>query len=151
MTEQEYLTGRVDDQIAWYDRKSAANQKAFKILRIIEIAAAVVIPLLAGQVGAGRGVLPWVIGGLGATVAIAAGLLSLYRLQENWIQYRATCEGLRHEKFLYLTRVEPYAVDEAFRLFVQRVESLVSKEHSNWAQYMREATGPSEGGGAPGA
>ncbi len=139
MTEQEYLTQRVEHQITWYDRKSLSNQRAFKALRIIEITAAAAIPLLAGQVDTGDTRLKWVVGLLGSAVAIVAGLLSLYRLQENWIEYRVTCEALKHEKFLYLSRVEPYAVPNPFPLFVQRVESLISKEHSNWAQYITAA------------
>ncbi len=31
--ETEYFQQRLDDQIDWYDNKSAANQKAFKRLR----------------------------------------------------------------------------------------------------------------------
>ena len=137
MTEQEYFTQRVDDQINWYDRKSMMSQNIFKRLRFTEIVAAAAIPLLAGQVDPARASLKWVVGILGALVAIIAGLLSLYRLQENWIEYRVTCEALKHEKFLYETRVGPYAVSEPFPLFVERVESLISKEHSNWAQYVR--------------
>jgi len=31
MGEAEYLEQRLDDQINWYDRKSAANQAAYKL------------------------------------------------------------------------------------------------------------------------
>jgi hypothetical protein len=147
MTEQEYLAQRVDDQISWYDRKSLQNQKTFKRLRIIEIVAAAAIPLLAGQIDTGGSALKWVVGALGSIVAIVAGLLSLYRLQENWIEYRVTCEALKHEKFLYLSRVGPYAVPEPFPVFVERVESLISKEHSNWAQYVKAAPAQAAKGG----
>src|SRR6202042_1603438 len=37
---------RLEDQIAWYDRKSSANQRYFKRIKIVEIAAAAFIPLL---------------------------------------------------------------------------------------------------------
>ena len=47
MEEAEYLEQRLDDQINWYDKKSSANQAAFKRLRLIEIIAAAAIPLLA--------------------------------------------------------------------------------------------------------
>ncbi|MDH3287817.1 MAG: DUF4231 domain-containing protein [Betaproteobacteria bacterium] len=46
--EAEYLEQRLDDQINWYSKKSAANQAAHKRLRLIEIIAAASIPLLAG-------------------------------------------------------------------------------------------------------
>jgi len=43
---------------------------------------------------------------------------------------------LKKEKFLFQTAVDPYDGADAFRVLVQRVEGLVSKENTNWAQYM---------------
>jgi hypothetical protein len=37
MDEQEYLTSRLDDQIAWYDKKGQAAQKGYKRLRTFEV------------------------------------------------------------------------------------------------------------------
>jgi Protein of unknown function (DUF4231) len=76
-----------------------------------------------------------VVGLLGMAVTIIAGVLSLGQHQEHWIEYRAVCEGLKKEKFLFQTRVEPYNGDNAFQLLIQRVETLVSKENTNWVQY----------------
>jgi hypothetical protein len=39
LSEQEYLENRLDDQIDWYDRKSQWNQRWFKRLRLVEVAA----------------------------------------------------------------------------------------------------------------
>lgn len=136
MEESEYIRDRVDHQIAWYDGKSLTSQRAYKALRIIEIAAAAMIPLLVGYADQFSG-MKLLVGGLGVCVAMVAGLLSLYRFQENWTGYRATCETLRHEKFLFVTRTEPYHREAPFGLFVQRVESLISSEHSSWTQYIR--------------
>jgi hypothetical protein len=35
------------------------------------------------------------------------------------------------------TSAEPYKVDDPFGLFVQRVESLISKENTTWSQYIK--------------
>ena len=61
-----------------------------------------------------------------------ASLLALLRLQEHWINYRATAEGLKTEKFLFLTQTQPYDTGNAFHLLVQRVEALLSKESAQW-------------------
>ena len=37
---------RLEDQIAWYDRKSVSNQRAYRRIKITEILAAAVIPFL---------------------------------------------------------------------------------------------------------
>ena len=66
-------------------------------------------------------------------------MLGLFQYQELWTGYRTTCEALKQEKYLFLTRTEPYDEIEPFPLFVQRIENLISTEHSNWIQRMRAA------------
>jgi ABC-type bacteriocin/lantibiotic exporter with double-glycine peptidase domain len=140
--ETEYLEQRLDDQINWYGKKSASNQAAYKRLRLIEIIAASSIPLLAGysqisgHVGMTIGV---IIGVMGLIVAVIAGIVSLYRFQENWNEFRASGESLKQEKYLYLARVEPYDGEQPFVLLVQRVEALLKSETTGWAQAMRVA------------
>jgi hypothetical protein len=135
MAPEEYIEQRLNDQISWYDRKSATNQRWFKRLRFAEIVAAAIIPFLSGFAG---GSLPIkvAIGALGVVVAVIASVLGLLNLQEHWIEYRATAESLGKEKFLFLTQTEPYDNDDAFHLLVQRVEALLSKENADWAQSM---------------
>ena len=79
------------------------------------------------------------IGLIGLTVAVLAGIVSLYRFQENWNEYRAVAESLKQEKYLYLARAEPYSGDQPFELLVQRVETLLKSETTGWAQAMRAA------------
>jgi hypothetical protein len=132
---EEYIEQRLTDQINWYDRKSGTNQRWFKGLRFIEIVAAATIPFLSGFAGDSLPV-KIAIGVLGVVVAVIAAVLGLLHFQEHWIQYRATAESLRKEKFLYLTQTEPYDKEDAFHLLVQRVEALLSKETTDWAQSM---------------
>jgi len=136
MNEDEYVQTRVDGQIDWYNRKSEANQRWFRVLRIVEIVAAASIPLLAGYADT-LAPIKLVVGSLGLLVAVIAGVLGLYQFQELWTGYRTTCEALKQEKYLFITKTEPYDELEPFPLFVQRIENLISKEHSNWIQQMR--------------
>jgi hypothetical protein len=133
MTEDKYLSARVDDQIDWYDRKSQSAQKNFKQLRGCEIIAAALIPLIAGFAEAPFPV-TLIVGILGACIAIIAAFISLNQYQENWIGYRTICETMKHEKYLFLTKVAPYHQQDAFALFVQRIEGLVSKENTQWSK-----------------
>ena len=137
MNEEEYLKERLDDQLAWYGTKSKYNQNWYKGLRLSEIVSAALIPFLSGmgdKVPYGA----WFIGALGVLIAIASATSSLSKFHENWIQYRTTVEQLKHEKFLYLARVKPYDLDDRFSLLVERVESLISKENSYWAQSIKK-------------
>ena len=130
---EEYIEQRLNDQIGWYDRKSTANQRWFKRLRFAEIVAAATIPFLSGFADKSSSI-KIAIGALGVFVAVIASVLGLLQLQVHWMQYRATAELLRKEKFLFLTQTDPYNKDDAFHLFVQRVEALLSKENTEWAQ-----------------
>jgi hypothetical protein len=132
---EEYIEQRLSDQIGWYDRKSGTNQRWFKWLRFTEIVAAATIPFLSGFADNSFSI-KIAIGALGVVVAVIASLLGLLHLQERWIEYRATAESLRREKFLFLTQTEPYDKDDAFHLLVQRVETLLSKETAEWVQSM---------------
>jgi hypothetical protein len=137
MTSDEFIKQRVDAQIDWYDQKSKWNQKYYKYLRISEIIAATSIPLLTGYITLENSGVKFIVGFLGFFIAIITSIVSLYHFQENWIKYRTTCESLRHEKYLFLTKTEPYSIDDSFSLFVQRIESLISTENTKWSQHIK--------------
>ncbi len=129
MNDSEYFQQRLDDQINWYSDKSSLCKSRYGGLRIVEIVAAAIIPLLSGMnVEYGN----WIIGSLGMLIAIAAATGNLFKYHENWMQYRATSEALKHEKFMFLGRTAPYDGDNRFPVLVQRVEGLISKENSTW-------------------
>lgn len=132
----------MEDQYKWYSNKSRTNKKIFNFLRIAEIIAAALIPFLSGLLinmddFKTLGII--IIGVLGMTVTVIAGVLSPGRYQENWIEFRKTSETLKREKFLFETQVEPYNADNRFNLLVQTVESLLAKENTDWSQYMLKA------------
>lgn len=139
MNPEEYLQSRVDDQIAWYSRKSKSNQYWFKTLKLVEIAAAAIIPFVAGMNGSIH-CSSWILGFLGVVVAICASVTGVFHHQENWINYRATSESLKHEKYLFLTQSGSYSDEDSFESFVQRVETLISKENSTWAASGKKPT-----------
>ncbi len=134
MEEREYIEQRLDDQIAWYDRKSQWNQQWHKRLRLIEIICACSIPFIL-SFASNNVVMTGLAGLFGVIVAVVASVISLYKFEENWVAYRTTCETLRHEKFLHATQSKPYESPNAFALLVQRVESMISKENTEWHQY----------------
>jgi len=133
---------RLEDQIAWYDRKSQENQRWFKALKICQIVTAAAIP-----VAAGVGAKAWLVGGGGALIVVLEGIQQLQQYQQNWTTYRSTCERLKHEKFLFLGRAGPYAeVPNPESLLAERVEGLVSQEHAAWVSH-RDDAGKRIGGG----
>ena len=126
---------RLEDQIGWYDRKSGANQRWFKRLKVCQIVTAAAIP-----VAAAASVPTAVLGGAGALIVVLEGLQQLQQYQQNWTTYRSTCERLKHEKHLYVAHAGPYAgAARPGALLAERVEGLVSQEHAAWVSQQREA------------
>ena len=127
---------RLEDQIGWYDRKSLTNQRYFKRIKMVEIAAAAMIPLMSAF---SFPRIMWVTGGLGVLITVLEGMLHLNQYQQNWIAYRSTCESLKHEKYVYLGKASPYAsATDPHALLAERIESLVSQEHAKWASAQQE-------------
>jgi Protein of unknown function (DUF4231) len=75
---------------------------------------------------------------------VIEGIQQVYQFHANWLSYRATCEGLKREKFLYLAKAGPYAsATDSDVLLAERVEALISEENTKWvsAQEIEGKTG----------
>jgi len=126
---------RLEDQIAWYDRKSGIAQRRFKVLKGSQLVFAAAIPVVATLDLHGA-----VAGTLGGLIVVLEGIQQLNQYQQNWQAYRSTCESLKHEKFTFLARAGPYAgVRKPLPLLADRVEGLVSQEHAKWVSALQEA------------
>ena len=135
--EPDPILERLEDQISWYDRKSLRNQRIFKRIKIVEIAAAAFIPLFSAS---GLPKATYVTGALGVLITILEGMLHLNQYEQNFIAYRSTCEALRHEKYVYLGKAAPYAGSaDPHALLAERIESLVSQEHAKWVSVQKDS------------
>jgi hypothetical protein len=132
--EQNPTLKRLEDQIAWYDRKSAECQRRFKWLKALVIGAAASIPVVAAF-----DVPVYVAGILGAVVVVTEGVLHVNQYHQNWITYRSTAEALKHEKYLFLARADVYGGSKRpLRLLAERIEGLISQEHARWVSSRRQ-------------
>lgn len=132
----EYIKSRVDDQINWYDRKASFNKKRFHVLLITVIVAGGLVPVftLVGNVISEpyKSAMQVLIALLGAMVAILGSVVAVMRYQELWLQYRATSESLKYEKFMYLNSAGQYDVQNPFKVFVERCEGIMGRERVQW-------------------
>jgi hypothetical protein len=143
MNADDYLQKRIDDQIKWLSSASGKNQQWFKKLRAAEIVMGCAIAFLVSHAD----LMPVQVltGAMGVAVATIGGLLSLYRFQEKWIEYRVTAENLKREKFFFLTETTPYDADDRFQILVTRVEAILAAENVQWAE---STAAKKEAGGA---
>ena len=139
MKEQEYMTQRVDDQLNWLEKKSAFNQKRYKLTKAVVIVASVSIPFLAGLIDENASLMKYAIAFSGFIISIAEGFAALNKYHENWVQYRVTAEALKREKIMYLTQSGAYKESaEAFKTFVVQVEGILANENAKWEEVISQ-------------
>jgi hypothetical protein len=131
---------RLEHQISWYGRKSQENQHWYKWLKLLELAVAAVLPVVASLSSP-----VWVTGGLAAVIVVLEGTQHLYQFHEHWITYRSTAEVLKHERYLYLAKAGPYLGEDRHRQLAERIEGLTSQEHAKWVASHQEPLGRPEG------
>ena len=133
MNEEEfktYVNDRYEDQVNWYDRKSMWNQKRYKVLQWSALILASLTPILILMEPDWS---KWLAAAIAVLAATSAGALKIFKYQENWINYRTTCETLRKEIHYYKAGIQGYEhTTDKEALFVSRVESLISRENTLW-------------------
>lgn len=139
------LWERLEAQIAWYDRKASANQRAYKWSKVSIIVLAISLPVLAeyGHIGEFERAPAFLVGLAAGAILLLEGLQHLNKWQENWILYRSTCEGLRHEQHLFHEKAGPYVglkPEAANRVLAERTGALAMAEHSKWVHDRSDKT-----------
>ena len=139
MEQSEYIKNRVDNQINWMESKSRSNQQRYKILKIVEIVSAALIPFLIGFHNV-HNIFPILTGLLGVLIVLLNGIQQLYKYQEKWIIYRTTIEALSREKMLFVNRAAIYTDENAFQRFVENIEALLANENKVWLNTVKQKT-----------
>lgn len=128
-----YLSERYEKEIKWYNDKSESNQLWHRVLNVYVVVASVTVPVLLSILDTSQSWVKIIISITSASIAITSGINNLFKFQENWINYRTTCETLKKEKSYYLGGVDDYAITkDKEALFIERVESIISRENSLW-------------------
>jgi hypothetical protein len=66
-------------------------------------------------------------------ICVSAMFKAAFGYEWKWINYRTVTEALRKEIHYYSARIGRYAFQENVNaLFVQQVESLISRDHTMW-------------------
>ena len=138
---EDYLKSRYWDQINYYEDKAGQNQKIYRYLQWTLIILAALTPALIGinlnsLIGEGFGHIATLTS---VIVAILTAALKTFKYQENWINYRTTCEALKKEKYLYDAGLSDYQLsDDPEAQFVDKVEALLSRENTLWLSVQKK-------------
>jgi hypothetical protein len=137
-----YVDKRLENQIAWYEKKASENKNRFHYFQVIIIVASAIIPLvnlidIPLQTRVTSAI-------LGAIITGITALTQLKKYQENWLIYRSTEESLKREKFLFLNSAGNYpnlSDDVKDKTLVESVEAILSSETSKFfAMHQQRST-----------
>ena len=135
----DYIKERYEKYITYYDERAKHNKfwndtcATYILLISVAIAPILTIDLLFKGAG-----IVWAMV-LSPTVALVAGIKAHKRFYENWLNYRRTWDNLQHEYYWKKAGANAYkdAKDKNV-LFVERAESLISEEGSEWLACHKE-------------
>ena len=95
-----------------------------------------VVPVLAAIISEKQKTITIVVSIL---LAIGTTALKTFKYQENWLNYRSVAETLKKEKYYYDAGIEGYSDEvEKNSRFVERVESLISRENTIWVSTYKQ-------------
>ncbi|MCG8405693.1 MAG: DUF4231 domain-containing protein [Phycisphaerales bacterium] len=136
MTEEgfgDYLENRYLDQVKWYDQRSGQNKKYYLFFQWGVILLSASLPVLIASLPERFQLIPLL---LSVILAIGTTGLKTFKYQESWINYRTIAEALKKEKHFFDASLDSYAghtnEEDKRSIFVERVESLISRENSIW-------------------
>jgi hypothetical protein len=141
ISKEKYIKDRFQNQLDWYNRKANKNRRIYQFLRVLSMICAISLPFLSGYLDDTHPYIKISIGIIGVIIALSEGILNLFKCHDNWVNYRSTSGSLQREKALFDTESAAYLnLDEkqAFRLFVNNIEQILSSESNTWKANMDE-------------
>jgi len=127
--------------LGWYSYHAWRARIQYQILEVFQIDTGAAIPLAAA--------LHWPIGvgaTLGACIALAGGIRSMFRWQANWVAWSITASKIQREISLYEVKALPYSGENRGQLLVQTVADLGVAETAQWASQTQPSDQRSSGG-----
>ncbi len=135
-----YVKDRYQNQIDWYDKKAIQNRKRYKVSKTVIIVLSFSVPIV---IALSYDFSRIVSIALSSIVAVLSAFVAAFKFYENWVNYRTTCESLISEKHCYDFGIGPYkGCGDREALFVDRIEGLISGEHTKWLALEEEGKKP---------
>jgi len=147
VTPTAYIKERVEQYQDWYDRKAVTMKSRYLYMRAFSVVGGGLVPVLANVSSSytifDAPVVRVALTIISLMVVITVSLESVYHFREQWKNYRSTEQLLGHEKFLFRSRVGRYknlSDEQAFNLFVERVEEAIAIENAATLNVMTMAS-----------
>ena len=137
MTEENYISERVNQALKFYDKSSRNNKNKYLRIKAVTVIGGAVVPVLVNI-----DEVPYIniiTTIISLIVVLLVSLESVYHHREQWTHYRSAEQNLRNEYFLFAAKGGTYGdlqAEQAFRLFVDRTEEIIEAEGSSTLKVM---------------
>ena len=139
MNEQKFshfIKNRYEKELDWYDQEAVRNKRIHDLLQWVVIVSSAVTPVL---ILINESNLRMFAVTTSVIIAIFTSAIKTFKFHENWLNYRNTAETMRREYSLYDTDAGDYLdADDKQRFFVERIESLISRENTKWLWFQKK-------------
>lgn len=134
------------EMMEYYDRAATRNKLSYVTIKLVELIAAAAIPFFALLDWGLRGQI--VSAALGSVIVLLEGIQQLFKVHENWMNYRTSCETLRRELFLYESAAGPYGDPGTppSTVLAERVSGVTTQAVSKWLSVQDRAAKPKDSG-----
>jgi len=145
---KKFMKERYENQLEWYETKAKRNKQIYTTLQFILIVSSIVVPIfiVINYIFPTFIVLQLLAIVMSIVVAILISFMKSFNFYENWVRYRTTAENLKKELSFFKAEAGPYVnIKDNEGLFVERVESYISRRHSSVMYNHKFHTSTSEG------
>ncbi|MFY9655104.1 MAG: DUF4231 domain-containing protein [Methylocystis sp.] len=149
-TPETFISQRVKQYQGWYDAKAVAAKKKYLSMRGFSVVAGILVPILINfphdPVVFDVHIIKAIATLISLLMTAFISLEGVLRYREQWKNYRSTEQKLGHETIYFKGGIGVYrnlALDDAFRLFVERVEDAIRAENAATLNVMTTAGEPS--------
>lgn len=131
--ERNYIEGRVNDQIRYYDKSARKNKILFYVFQILIILLGAFVSISSSSFLENVKCVPFVFLSsiAGAIITILTTLLNLFGFLKLMTEHRIVCEKLKMLVFSYVYREK--GPKEEFHKFRSNIEDLILSETQGWA------------------
>ena len=156
---ESYLESRVTQYQSWYDAKAVKMKKNYLRSRIMSAVGAVLVPIISNIsatvtfAGSSYDVTRITVTVIGLAVALLIALEGVLHHKDQWVNYRSTEQYLTTQRNLFINKVGEYSTmddEEAFKLFVSRVETAIAEENAVTLNVLSRTESEKTSGVAPG-
>ena len=136
MDASDFCLKRYNDQMSWYDKKSALYKK-------LHIASQATLIILSAATPALILFQEWdlrsfaIVASTSVTAIVA--LAAKFKIHETWIVYRGAAEAMRREYSLYSCQAGDYhGADGRDQRFIEKIEEIAASEHAEWTALKKQ-------------